>query len=135
MSPKVPTKTVDKNLYKNYITKAEQFLYMMQEALLHKKWNAVGLNAVHAVISINDAICVYYSGQKSIGEKHGDTVVLLLTIFADEEAKKISNHLSWLISRKSLVEYEARLFFETEAYEAAKHAERFIVWAKNKLPT
>lgn len=134
MSHKVPTKIVDKSLYKNYITKADQFLYTMQEVLLHKKWNAVGLNAVHAVISINDALCIYYSGQKSIGEKHGDAVVLLLTIFSDEEAKKNSNHLSWLISRKSLVEYEARLFFEKEAYEAAQHAERFIAWAKDKLP-
>lgn len=132
--PKIPTKTIEKNFYKNYLIKAEQFLATMRNALLEKNWNAVGLNAVHAAISANDALSVYYHGLRCVSDKHTDAISLLTSLFKDKEVGRNASHLSWLISRKNLVEYETRLFFEKEAKEAAKHAERFISWVKSKLP-
>lgn len=121
--------------WKNFILKAKQFLEASRDAYLKNNWNAVGLNTIHAAISANDAITIYYNNTRSTSAKHSDAVNLLLLIFSsDEEAKRISHHLLWLVSRKNLVEYESRLFYKSEAEEAMKHAERFVGWAKEKLP-
>lgn len=133
--PNVPvkTKSISKSLYKNYLEKVDEFLAAMRDAYLKENWNAVGLNALHATISANDALCVYYHGLRRTSEKHADAVRLLTSLFKEVEVKKNSNHLAWLINRKNLVEYEARLFTAKEAETATKHAERFISWVKSKL--
>jgi hypothetical protein len=97
-------------------------------------WNAVGLNAVHSAISANDAITVYETGARSISEKHSDAVLLLLQTFRhNQESEKYSKHLSWLIARKNMIEYETRLFYKKEAEDAMIHAERFLHWVRGKL--
>ncbi|MFA6106145.1 MAG: HEPN domain-containing protein [Patescibacteria group bacterium] len=127
-------KTREESNWKNYLTKAEQFLETARDAYFKKNWNAVGLNAVHAAISANDSICVYFGKIRSISEKHSDAAVLLLRILKHgADAKNYSKHLSWLINRKNLIEYESRLFYAKEAEEALVHAERFLKWAKEKL--
>jgi len=132
---KIKISSETKSNWKNYLIKAKQFLETAQEAYFKKSWSAVGLNAVHCAISANDALTVYYGEIRSISKKHSDSLSLLLRVFKNEkEAEKNSKHLLWLINRKNLVEYEARLFFQSEAEEALKHAERFLNWAKSKLP-
>lgn len=128
-------KTVKKSNWKNYLIKASQFFETARMAYLNENWNAVGLNAVHAVIASNDALTVYYKTVRSVSEKHSDAVNLLLEVFKNDEASRsFSKHLLWLVNRKNLVEYESRLFYQKEADEALKHAERFFNWAKSKLP-
>lgn len=121
--------------WKNYLIKAKQFLETAQDAYFKKNWNAVGLNTVHSAISANDALTVYYGKIRSVDKKHSEAISLLLKVFKNEkDAERNSKHLLWLINRKNLVEYEARLFFQSEAEEALKHAERFLNWTKSKLP-
>ena len=128
-------KTKGETNWKNYQLKAEQFLEAARDSYLKENWNAVGLNTVHAAISANDALTVYYKKIRSASEKHSNSVGLLLEIFNhDSETKKSSRHLLWLIGRKNLVEYESRLFYKREAEEALTHADRFLLWAKTKLP-
>lgn len=131
---KIPSKKQNKSDFKNYIIKAEEFLLSAQNALFEEKWNAVGLNSVHAVISANDALCIFYKGQRCTSQKHSDAVKFLTFLSEEHEFKQKAKHLSWLILRKNLVEYESRLFFQKEAIQSAKHAERFIEWVKIKLP-
>jgi len=120
--------------WKNYWLKAKQFLETAQDSYLKENWNSVGLNAVHAAISANDALTVAYKKIRSASEKHNDSVGLLLETFNhDAETKKTSRHLLWLIGRKNLVEYESRLFYKKEAAEALLHADRFLSWAEAKL--
>ncbi|MBA3047383.1 HEPN domain-containing protein [Patescibacteria group bacterium] len=128
-------KTRHESGWKNYLIKAEQFLETARDAYFKENWNAVGLNAVHSAISANDALTSYYGKVRSISEKHSDSISLLLEVFKnDKESKSCSRHISWLINRKNLVEYESRLFYEKEAEESLKHADRFLFWAKGKLP-
>jgi len=129
----IPTKTINKSQYKNYLQKANEFFSAMRDAYLNEIWNAVALNAVHAAVSANDAFCTYHYGVRCVSPKHADAVKLLISLSKDEETKKNSTHLAWLINRKNLVEYEARLFTAKEAETATKHAERFLRWVKSKL--
>jgi hypothetical protein len=120
-------KVVKETNWKNYLIKAEQFLETSRDANKKENWNAVGLNTVHAAISTNDALTVYYGKCRAAGEKHIDSVDLLLEILRNKDGVEInSKHLLWLISRKNLVEYEVRLFFKKEAEDALKHADRFF---------
>jgi len=129
------TKAVKESNWKNYIVKADQFFETARMAYLNKGWNAVGLNAVHTAIAANDAITTYYKNARSASEKHSDAVNLLLEVFKnDEDSKNFSKHLLWLINRKNLIEYESRLFYKKEAEDALKRADRFLAWAKSKLP-
>ncbi len=128
-------KTKKEDDWKNYLIKAEQFAESARDAYFKKNWNAVGLNAVHSAISSNDALTAYYGKVRSVSEKHADSAGLLLEVLKDDkESKNYSKHLSWLINRKNLVEYESRLFYQREAGESLKHIERFLSWAKGKLP-
>jgi len=132
--PKIKTSKESNSNWKNYLIKAKQFLTATLDAYLKESWNAVGLNAVHSVISSNDALTAYYGKIRSASKKHSDAPVLLLSLLKGGEAEKNSKHLVWLINKKNLIEYEYRLFYRPEAEEALKHAERFFAWAETKLP-
>jgi len=128
-------KTQKESKWDNYFIKAGQFLETAQDALKKGNWNAVGLTSVHVVISANDALTVFVKNIRSASDKHSDAAYLLIEVFENStEAKENAKHLVWLVNRKNLIEYEARLFYEKEANEALKHAERFFNWAKSILP-
>lgn len=120
-------KTVRETNWKNYLIKADQFYKTAADARVKKNWNAVGLNTVHSAISANDALTVFIIGKRAASEKHSDSLLLLKEAFKNsKEMLEYSRHLQWLLGRKNLVEYESRLFYEREAEEALKHAERFF---------
>ena len=133
MAPKrIPTRGVDKDRYRSYLQKAEEYYQAMLDSLAQGRWNAAALEAIHSAISANDAILVRHYGLRSVSGAHEDAVDLLVSRMGTPEAKKAAHHLSWLLAKKNLVEYEARLFTAKEAQEAVKHAERFPEWVKAK---
>lgn len=133
MTPAIKTTKEDK--WNNYRLKSVQFLESARDAMVKGNWNSVGLNAVHAAISINDALTTYLKNIRSVSEKHSDAAYLLIDVLDGSlEAKANSKHLIWLVNRKNVIEYEARLFYQGEAEDALKHAERLLSWAKTILP-
>jgi len=90
----IPTKTINKSQYKNYLRKADEFISAMRDAYLNENWNAVALNAVHTAVSANDAFCTYYYGVRCVSPKHADAVKLLISLSEEEETKKNSTHLA-----------------------------------------
>ncbi len=134
MAPKrSPTRGVEKERYRLYLRKAEEYYQAMLDSLSRGRWNAAALEAIHSAISANDALLVRRYGLRSTSGAHEDAVGLLVSRVGTAEAKTAAQHLSWLLAKKNLVEYEARLFAEREAQEAVKHAERFFEWVKTKL--
>jgi hypothetical protein len=102
-------------------------------ALAEGKWNSAGLQAVHAVISASDAVIVYYGGVRSIELDHREVVGLFHEIIGDA-ATTAGRHVSRVIAKKNLVEYERRSITQTEAKEMAEHAKRFLEWVTGMLP-
>lgn len=128
------TRTETRPSHKRYLIKAREFLLAAQDSRARGNWNAVGLNAVHAAISANDAITIYQIGKRCVSEKHSDAIRLLLFALPnDSEVKNQSNHLSRLIAKKNIVEYESRLFQRNESIELLKHSERFLNWVIKNL--
>ena len=122
MTRKIKTKRAEKSAYRDYFLKAKEFLQTMQMACERKSWNSVGLEAVHCVISANDALLTFFGGIRCMAEDHRDAARLLTAVLNTENAKK------------NVVEYEGRLFSRLETEEVKLHAERFFDWVKSLLP-
>lgn len=134
MTKNIRTSHVSKSDYINYLKKAEEFLSSAQDSLIKGKWNAAGLNAIHAGISSADALLVALHGIRSTSPKHDDILKLLSSLVRHKEIEENISHLRSLISMKSVVEYDQRLITQTEAVSLSKHSERFLGWVKNILP-
>ena len=133
MTKKRKTRIVDKNQYHAFFAKAKDFAFMMDVSLEEGKWNSAGLQAVHTVISASDAVIVYYGGVRSAELDHREVVGLLHNIIG-ESASAAGRHVSRVIAKKNLVEYEERLIIQSEARDMAEHAKRFLEWVNEMLP-
>lgn len=132
---KITTRKVERSKYTIYLKKASEFYQTMQQAEKDRRWNAVGLNAVHCAISSCDAILVFYLGVRSSSDYHADAVSLLSSLSNISDAGQKSKTLSNILAKKNLVEYEDRDFLENEARTLIKLTERFFDWVKSKLGT
>jgi HEPN domain-containing protein len=133
MTKKRKTRAVAKSEYREFLAKAKDFASMLDLALAEGKWNSAGLQAVHAVISASDAVIVYYGGVRSVELDHREVVGLLHDIIGDAAATA-GRHVSRVIAKKNLVEYEGRSISQAEAREMAEHAKRFLEWVMGMLP-
>jgi len=119
----------------NFRGKAQQFYGSMMFCYQDQEWDSVFLLGVHAAISMTDALCVLKLQKRSISSSHQDAVRLLMECFSkDAEARKNTDRLAQIINQKHLAEYEAKRFTQKDASEFIKKVERFMAWAKNKLP-
>lgn len=135
MTLKFRTREVDKSLYANYLTRAEECFHAAKNSFNAGEWTAATINAIHSCIAACDAICIYFLGKRHAGESHNDAVVLFKTIKpGDEEISANSNRIMRILSIKNMAEYEERLVFKTEAEKALKDCERFVQFVKKKLP-
>jgi HEPN domain-containing protein len=133
MTKKRKTRAVDKGEYGDFLVKAKDFASMMDLSLEAGKWNSAGLQAVHTVISASDAVIVYYGGVRSIELDHREVVGLLHDIIG-EAAATAGRHVSRVIAKKNLIEYEQRSITQKDAREMVDHAKRFLEWVTANLP-
>lgn len=134
MTQNIKTSHISKSDYINYLKKSEEFLSSAQDSLIKEKWNAAGLNAIHAGISSADALLVSLHGVRSISPKHDDILKLLSSLVKHKALEENISHLRQLISMKNIVEYDQRLITQSEAISLSKHSERFLAWVKSILP-
>jgi HEPN domain-containing protein len=134
MAGEPQTKRVDKSKAGTFWGRAQQCAAAMDDALKRGHWEAAGINAVHCAISANDAILVALRGIRPASQDHKDAVRVLLSQFKEEDAQGAAKRLGAIISKKSRVEYEQKRMTEKEAREIALDAQRFIEWARSRLP-
>jgi len=129
------TRDISESRYHIYLRKAKEFYQTMYSAEKSENWNAVGLNGVHCVISLIDALLVRYSGIRSVSESHM-AVIDLLTFSATSKLKDVrqkSQLARRVIAKKNVVAYENRNFLKNEALDLIKRVERFYRWALDQL--
>lgn len=133
---KVKISTVERNLYSNYLIRAEECLSAAKHSLSLNQWNAASISAIHSGIASLDALCVYYLGQRHAGQNHEDAITLFRNIkqLSREDIDTIANRVMKIIKMKNIAEYEERLIHQAEAQNILKDAERLFAAVKNKLP-
>jgi len=117
-------KKAAKSDFEIYLKKAKEFYQTMYQAEKAENWNAVGLNGVHCVIALIDAILVKYSGICSAEKGHMAVVDLLAASLNIDNVSQKSQTARRVIAKKNLVEYEARPFIKAEAQEKAKKSKQ-----------
>ena len=133
MTKKIQTRPVSRSAAVNFLGKAQQFSRAMLDSLDKGDWDAAGLNAVHCAISANDAVLVLSKGIRSASTRHDDSVTLLESMVEAPGVKSATSQLKRLVAKKSLIEYEERMFRETEARGAVKNASRFLSWTESQF--
>ena len=114
-----------------HLKKAEQFHRAMLEAVSKEDWDAVGLNAIHCVISSNDALLGLRYGIRPAGKNHAEAAEVLMKYEKGEDARKNASRFDRMVKKKNLVEYEGRVITASEGRKLATDAERFLNWVKD----
>jgi hypothetical protein len=131
--PKVRrTQQIDRSAALQYRAKGDEYLAVSEQALVDANWNAAGLAAIHAGISLADAVLVGVAGVRSLEPDHGAAIDLLderVAAFGSTQKR----HLAGLLRMKNAVEYERRLLGQVEARQLVDHARRFARWAHERL--
>jgi len=128
---KYKTKSVDKTDSTIFLKKAKEFYQTMFQAEKAENWNAVGLNGVHCVISLIDALLVKHEGVRSTEEDHMVVVDLITSTLGNkiEDLNKKAQTARRIIAKKTIIEYEDRDFLKNEALDMLKQVQRFYDWA------
>jgi len=129
----VTEKSINPKIWQTYFSKAKEFFESMQDSFKTRKWNTVGLTAVHCVISLSDALLAHQAGIRNTSQDHRSIAQLLRKYIKHNETIKQEKHLTMIIAKKNLIAYEGREFTEKDAIEIMKHTERFFDWAKQIL--
>jgi len=129
----IRTEQVEKSNYKDFRLKATDFYHGIEVAHAANLWHTMGVTAVHATISIGDALTTNYLGVRSTAEDHRLTKDILLKIQIDG-MEQYANMYGRIVAKKNAITYERRSFTEKEAAEIAKQAQRFYDWAIKHLP-
>lgn len=126
---KINYREIDKGQYSIFLDKAKSFYEAMNMSEEFQNWTAVGLNAVHCVITINDALLTKEKGIYCIAKNHLDAVDLLKQNISESGVKEASNHLRKTIALKNTIEYEAKPFTHKMGDTIYQHATKFYNWA------
>lgn len=128
-------RSLPKTKYTNFVRKSEQFLRSSESAAERGDWDAAVSHAVHAGISMADALTVFYLGQRSASQDHGNILRLLDSIRLERgELDRNKRHLSKMLALKNRAEYEDRMLRESDAIHALEDCRRFCDWARRRHP-
>lgn len=131
----VRTRSVERSRYRVYWKRALEFRDTMRMAIEREWWSAVGLNAIHCIISAADAVLVYRQRIRTAGQDHLDAAPLLAAERELPDIGRAVGHFRKALAKKNLVAYEDRDLSPRESKELAEHAERFCDWvASHVLP-
>jgi len=129
----IKTEQVDKSNSRDFKLKATDFYHGIEVAREASLWHTLGVTAVHATISIGDALTTNYLGVRSTADDHRLAKEILLKIQIDG-MEQYANVYGRIVAKKNAITYERRRFTEKEAQELAKQAQRFYDWAVRQLP-
>ena len=104
-------------------------IFTAREAQDAERWNAAGLNAVHAAICASDAVLIAVTGLRSSSQDHRAVIKLLQAEVRDFPSER-ERQLKGLLGVKNRIAYEQSLLREAESRVLVDQAERFTSWAE-----
>jgi len=128
IAQQVNYREIDKDNYRIFYDKAKSFYDATQNEYELENWAAVGLNAVHCVISANDALLTKRKGIYCSAKEHLKAVDLLMQNIVEKDIEQASSHLRKVIAMKNTIEYEAKPFTAKMAETINIHATKFFQW-------
>ncbi|HEX9094177.1 MAG TPA: hypothetical protein VF902_09360 [Coriobacteriia bacterium] len=109
--------------------KAQEFAEAAAGEIGAERWNAAGLDAVHAGICAADAALIATAGLRSVSQDHA-AVTASLEEQVPEFGASQRRQLAGLLRMKNTVAYEQRLLTGTEARQMTDQARRLAQWSR-----
>jgi uncharacterized protein (UPF0332 family) len=125
-------KEINKSESHSYIKQAEEFLEMAKKGFENELYNAVGFNAIQAIINANDAICIYFLGRRASTD-HREAIKLHTDIIRITNDASQKRRLSDSLEMRTEMGYLGKTTSKNIAEELLKDAIIFIEWSKRKL--
>lgn len=122
------TEKVGKDAARRYLAKGREFAEVADRALSDQHYNGAGLAAVHAGISLGDAVLGSVAGLRCTERDHGAILALLEQHVAAFTATR-RRQLASLLRLKNTVEYDQHPLNAAEATAAVENARRLAAWA------
>lgn len=128
-------KFVPRHLYANYVKKAMQSYESMEMQFQRQYWDACVGSAVHATISIVDAIAVQQLGRRSSSQNHYETVLLLNEIKTSDENRKanLKADIAGIMEMKTPAEYSEKMMSRADAERAMAKCKRIYSFIMEEI--
>jgi HEPN domain-containing protein len=127
-------KPVDKELYKNYLQKAEEMLEEAKHSLNTSRYNAAVVESIHSAINSIDALAVFYFGRRH-GGGHESALDTIKGALDAKDFAEMSRQFADLMILKNQAEYQPKLMRSQDASIAVKRATRILSSIQEKLPS
>jgi HEPN domain-containing protein len=127
------TESLPREKFEVYRERAEGLRKSMENSLKNLEYHGAMLSAIHAAISAGDALTVFYLGERSRGQDHGELISLISRISL-EGATVQARRLASILARKTDAEYGSSSPTLKEAESLALQVRRFTSWALEQLP-
>jgi hypothetical protein len=129
-------KTVNRNNWVFHRIRADAFFddmtFLAGDIETYK--HTVALLAVHASISLADAVLVKYTGRRSTDQDHRVVLSMLTKLCGVHRLPSDGvRHLSWLLGKKTDFAYSDRLVIRSEAESARTKAQQFVTWVNRNF--
>ncbi len=128
------TRAAEKHKYRAFWDKADELYSLMKYAESEGKWNAASVNAIHCAICASDALCTYFLGRRSAGQRHEDAAAVIKDTRLPDAGEKAKQFLD-ITNLKNLIEYSDGVLSEKNAKKIVLQTERFYSWVKTNLKT
>jgi hypothetical protein len=128
------TERLPREKFEVYRERAEGLRKTMESSLTNHEYHGAMLSAIHAAISAGDALSVFYLGERSRGQDHGELVSLISRISL-EGATVQSRRLASILAVKTEAEYGSSSPSRKEVESLALQVRRFASWALDQLPS
>lgn len=124
--------------WQGFLREAHKFWTVAEATWDTAHLNQAASSAILAVIAANDAICVYFLGERPGGESHGEAARFLKdackgTRWEQDAARRAAQFTS-IVREKNAAQYEGRPIGPETADRIMKQAKRFLDWADRILP-
>ncbi|MFH0815420.1 MAG: HEPN domain-containing protein [Methanobacteriota archaeon] len=115
-----------------YLAQADEFLGAARHSLESEMCNAATFNAVQAMINANDALTVFYLGQRASsdhreGQKLHADVVKIINDGSQRDRLKAAMDL------RSHAGYMGVPISKGDAEKTVRHAVQFVSWVRNRM--
>lgn len=127
------TERVPKEQARAYLTKAEEFRWAMENALVAGKLNPAVSGAVHCVTSACDALLAHHLGVRCKGQDHRE-ILSLLPGLPFRVGPERPRQILAVLDLKAVAEYEGRSATSQEARNSVRQALRILEWVRQNLP-
>lgn len=125
-------KSIRKQDAQNHLKQSIEFLESAKANLVEERYNASSFDAVQAMMNANDALTIYYLGERA-SKDHREALTLHLQVVKQINDSSQRGKLREAIMKRNEFGYDGKPTSKKKAEKFVKYAEKFIQWTKDQI--